>query len=430
MATFQECLKTEIDYYQPQPVQLSILRNETIKYSCSTNLESSDILEFNINGGGDSYKDLHSASLHLKLQILKDTKLAYLEAETDQPTLCNNFMNSIFKTLTVQLNNVPVSVSLEHPYKSIIENTLSYGVDASSTQLNLAGFYVDKGELEGLTGNDGLTSRKALFKNSAIVEVLGPIDSEVCQQGKLLPSGVDIKIQFTLNRKEFFMMSKKSNTPILKIIDANIFIKSVYLNPQLLLAQEKMLLSRNAIFPIKRNIVKSFTVSPLSTVISIDNISNGQLPRTVLIAFVKNTSYNGEFEQNPFNFEHFDMSSIALHINGSPVNTKIEMNFDHNHTALGYNTLLQSLNLMRSYNNHVVSQEMWRAGYAIFGWDLTPDSSSGSMATACRNIANDGTIRMDATFSEALTSSLTCIAYLSFDSEFEITKDRQIITRY
>lgn len=231
MSAFQECLKTEIDFFQPQPVQLSILRNDQVKYSCSTNLESSDVLEFNINAGGDSYKDLHSASWHLKLQIVKDSKVGYKTTDTDQPTLCNNFLNSIFKTLTVQLNNVPVSSSLEHPYKSLIENTLSYGIDASSTQLNLAGFYVDKGTLGGLTGNDGLTLRQTLFKDSAIVEVLGPIDSEIFQQGRLLPNGIDIKIQFTLNRKEFYMMCKADGTPMLKILDANVYMKNVYINP-------------------------------------------------------------------------------------------------------------------------------------------------------------------------------------------------------
>ena len=199
---------------------------------------------------------------------------------------------------------------------------------------------------------------------------------------------------------------------------------------QVLLAHEKLLLTRNIIIPIKRNIVKTFTISKSSSVISVDNISTGQLPRTVIIGFVTNSSFNGALATNPFYFQHFDIYKISLSVNGTPVSNPIEMDFTHKHTALGYNTLLQSLNLTRSYNNHVVSQDMWRNGYTLFGWDLTQDSSSGSMSSECRNISNDGTIRIDARFSQTLTDSVTCVAYLSYDGEFEITKDRQIITRY
>lgn len=43
---------------------------------------------------------------------------------------------------------------------------------------------------------------------------------------------------------------------------------------------------------------------------------NGELPRQILIGFIRQDRVNGTRTVNPFKFEHFDLSYLNLRING------------------------------------------------------------------------------------------------------------------
>ena len=45
-------------------------------------------------------------------------------------------------------------------------------------------------------------------------------------------------------------------------------------------------------------------------------IISGQLPKKIVVGCVRNTAYNRVYNENPFNFEHFNLSNIAVHIDG------------------------------------------------------------------------------------------------------------------
>ena len=47
-----------------------------------------------------------------------------------------------------------------------------------------------------------------------------------------------------------------------------------------------------------------------------EGIISGQLPKKIVDGCVRNTAYNGVYNENPFNFEHFNLSKIAVHIDG------------------------------------------------------------------------------------------------------------------
>ena len=72
----------------------------------------------------------------------------------------------------------------------------------------------------------------------------------------------------------------------------------------------------NMYFPIKRVDYKVFTIPAASLSAFKEGIISGHLPNKIVVGCVRNTAYNGIYNENPFNFEHFNLSYIAVHIDG------------------------------------------------------------------------------------------------------------------
>ena len=66
-----ECMKSELDIFRTQPIQSSILRSEEVSYNPIASLDNPSVIEFVSLGHGDTYRDLSSAYLKLKVQFLK-----------------------------------------------------------------------------------------------------------------------------------------------------------------------------------------------------------------------------------------------------------------------------------------------------------------------------------------------------------------------
>lgn len=429
MSRYIECFKTELDLFSSENIQLSIIRNETVKYSPTTNLENSDLIEFNVPSSGDSYKDFSSATLLLNLQLVKENGELFKEDDKDQPVLINNYLNSIFKTVTVELNNAVVSESHNHAFKSHLENTLSFGTDATKSQLKLSGYYEDGGDevvSGGYKNNKGYVERQSLFKNSKIVQAMGPLASDLCNQPKLILNNVDAKVTLALNKPSFFTVAT-AETPayILKIKSAHLFVKNVYINPELLMATEKTLMQRAAVYPIKRNIVRNFTVPPNATSMIVDNISTGILPQTIIICLISNASFNGNRLLNPLYYRHFNMTSMSLFINGVIVNTPIEINYADDMYAEAYHTLISALGYYRSFDSHAIKLEDYKNGLSMLAFDTSIDGSPH-----CRSMITEGVLRIEARFADSLSEALTCLVYMSTDAEFQINGDRYVTTQY
>ena len=64
------CIPSSLDLFQRPQIQTSILSTEEISYKPLTSLDTLSSIEFALTGLNDTYIDLSSASVRLKLQIL------------------------------------------------------------------------------------------------------------------------------------------------------------------------------------------------------------------------------------------------------------------------------------------------------------------------------------------------------------------------
>lgn len=71
MSSYSECMKSELDIFSTLPVQSNVLKTEEVAYKPIASLDNSAVLEFVSLGHGDTYRDLSSIYLRLKIQLVK-----------------------------------------------------------------------------------------------------------------------------------------------------------------------------------------------------------------------------------------------------------------------------------------------------------------------------------------------------------------------
>lgn len=429
--SFIECMKSELDLFKPRHVQTSILKTEEVPYKPLTSLENQTVIEFSCQGHGDTYLDLSSISLRLKVQLINgDGNLHNYVATTkigDMPGCVNNILHSLFRQVNVSLNGKTVnSADGNYSYRSYIETLLNYGEDAAKTHLELSGFYMDNGKMEKFSENNGWTRRAELMKNSNVVELYGKIHADMLNQPLLLLNNVILRIALTLNNPEFYMFTSLANDKsTLKIIEATLYVKHCTINPNILIAHHKILEKTNAKYHYKRCEVKSFTVGKGNS-INLDNIVIGQLPTSIMFLMVDNDAYTGNKNKNPFNFKNNDISSFSLFVNGAAIpNESIIMNFNEGHQySKAYSTIFSATGLLNTPQSIMITQDMFKDGYFIIVTDLSSDLS-GIDSTS--SLLNQGNIRLEARFKKQLENTVTCLIFLEYDATLEIDKNRNVI---
>jgi hypothetical protein len=427
--TFKECMKSELDLFTTPSIQKSVLKTEEVSYRPTTSLENSSSIEFISLGHGNTYRDLSSINLKLQLQLVNTDKTP----SPPTPGIVNNNLHSLFRQCTVYLNGKPISQSnVNYHYRTYIENLLNYGNDAVTTHLETSGWILDKGKLDSLAKNDnsGLETRKKWFESGSVLEVMGKVHCDIFNQSKLLLNNVDIRIVFSLEKPEFYMMEEDAKSSYLKIMDATLFMNHATINPSILIAHEKVLETSNAHYPYKRVEVKSYTIPSGTFNLSLDNVVLGLLPNLLIFAMVDNDAYTGKRSKNPYNFKHQKLSSFNLVINGRPLpNQPILMDFKEKPpiSTRAYSTLFKGIGIHYFDKGHQITKEFYDRGCFMLIFDLTTDNSYGN---SCGNLLNDGNLSIEGRFSDSLVSPITCLVYTEFDAHIEIDKNRNVFTSF
>ena len=204
-----ECSKSETDLFSVPPTQTSILKGQWIQYNPLTNIVDSDSIEFNVTGSSAHYLDLAHSMINVKAKIVNEdgTDLA----DDAQVGPVNLFLHSLFSEVDITLNDRLVSSATNnYAYRAIIESLLSFGDSAKKSQLISALFFKDTaGRMnqnnpvaEG-ANNEGLKQRYQFTKGSQVVDLFGPIHSDIFFQDRLLLNGVSLKLKFHRSKNVF-----------------------------------------------------------------------------------------------------------------------------------------------------------------------------------------------------------------------------------
>ena len=256
---------------------------------------------------------------------------------------------------------------------------------------------------------------------------VGALRLDFFNQPKYLLPGVNVKL--TMQRsKAKFSLTHGNGDPVVKRLVTKLYVRRVKVNPSVLLGHRLGLVKKNALYSCNRGQVVSYSIPAGSLSHYKDNLfSMTLLPKFVIVCFVSSASFNGsDLESDPFKFEHFNVNSVGLFRDGQaiPYRDLYEPDFENKLYTREYvkSIIHQTQHLNTNLTNGIDMEKFANGGYTFFTFNLTHDFDYTQS-----QMPRDGNLRLEVKFAGALAKSINVIVYATFDSQLQITKDRQII---
>ena len=279
------------------------------------------IIDFTLTSNGSHYIDLKRTKLCVRCKVTKGDKT---DIEIDENvTFINNPLSSLFSQVDVYLQQKQVSSTGNYPYHAYFHNVLNYGSEALKSQLQLQCFYKDEAGAfdqtqivpQGTPMNTGAQSRMHYTKGSQIVDMEGPIFSSICNTGKYLLNGIETKIKLQQTRNAFRLMAVDDKDYKVELLEVYLKVCKVAVTSAIIAGHDIALSKTNAIYNFTRNEIKTFTITTGSYNYNVEDFFSGDIPSRLLVCFVSSEAYNGSYKLSPYNFKHYDLSSIGVSVN-------------------------------------------------------------------------------------------------------------------
>jgi len=426
-----ECTKSELDLFGVQPTQTSVQEASIVEYQPISSVQNDAPLDFDVPGTGEDYIDTANVLLYVRAKITRNDGTALAGASTAAPV--NLMLHSMFSQVDISLNGTLISSSTNtYPYRAMYETLLSYGEDAKKSQLTCELFYKDDAgrmdstviaEAEGVQPNGGLQSRRTHVVGSREFDMIGRIHGDIFFQERYLLNEVGMRLKLVRSKDAFCLMGE--NDAKLHITHASLFVRKVKLSPSVFLAQAKALENATAKYPIKRTVCKAFAIPQNYRDITYEKLVSGQLPTRLVVGLVNNASFNGRRDRNPFYFQHYNLSEIAVYLDGQQQHSlkPIQPNFELGQFVRAYNTLFSGTGKLNRDEGIQISRDEYDKGYTLYAFDLTADLAEDDHFS----LVKQGNLRLALKFANPLPHTVTVITYAEFDNVIELDRDRNVL---
>src|SRR5882757_4818550 len=205
-AQSQPCAVESLELFKTLPTCSQVLRSISVPhYSISALDSATNILEWIVQGSGDQYIDLVKTKLYIKFRI-KDGNNNIIPNAKVAPSA--NFLGSMFKQCDIFLNEKLVTSSNNlYGHRAYLEQVLNYSKETADKQLSSQLFYIDDQSKLDSEDNKGFTSRRDYTKSSGLVEIEGPLFTDLTNQGRHLVNNVDLRVRLVRSSNEFCLMA-------------------------------------------------------------------------------------------------------------------------------------------------------------------------------------------------------------------------------
>ena len=425
-----ESVHTGLDLFALPPTQTAVQDGLWVEYHPLATLAAGAPIEFAVSGATADYIDLSNTYLYVKAKVLRQDGTNPAADAVFAPV--NYWIHSLFSQVDVSLNNILVTPSENtYPYRAYIESTLNYGREAKTTHLTSALYYQDTANhLESLNEaeNDGFRARAAHAAAGREVDMIGRLHCDIFHQERYLLNGVDVKIRLIPSKSTFNLMTAAAANFKSVISHASLFVRKVRLNPSVTLSHAKALERGTAKYPLKRVVVKTFSI-PTGNVGAVqDNLFLSQTPNRLVIGLVDSAAFNGENARNPFNFQTFGLSFLSLYLDGKQVPSKpLQPNFAGGQYVRSFFNLMVSSGLANQDSGSNINRQDFAGGFALYSMDLTPSLIDDNQLF---ELVKSGALRMELKFVAPLQRSATVVVWAEMDSVLEIDRSRQVLTDF
>ena len=142
-----------------------------------------------------------------------------------------------------------------------------------------------------------------------------------------------------------------------------------------------------------------------------------------MVGLVAAGAYSGRSDKNPYNFEHFNCSSISFDVNNKSVPTQpLKQNYKGGLYVPAYLSLFTGLGSYNSDEGNYISRSDYPRGYTLYLFDI-----DGKRGKDFLNLIKKGHTRLNLNFSEPTPIPITVIIYAHFPTILQIDESRTVI---
>ncbi len=174
--------------------------------------------------------------------------------------------------------------------------------------------------------------------------------------------------------------------------------------------------------------MKSFTYAQGPRNIEIRNFVTGRdLPVKLMLAIVNNNAFNGQNASNPFNFKHYNMTSLDVLINGKTVLAKpMTMDIANDVFAQAYWNTNKAFGYTFKDDGCDITRNEFDKGYVLLCFDLSATLCGGEYSDPVQT----GNLDIEMIFSAALPETVNVILYMEFNNTIAINNARRVIKNF
>jgi hypothetical protein len=428
MAHTVETMLSALNLFEPCPVQTSVLGGNWLHFKPLQAISESGPISFFVPGNGSSYVDMNKTMLYLKMKVLKEDGSVLLPTDPDY-TVVNNTMSTLFNEVKFELANQQVSNSnMMYHYQAYIQNLFNFSHLAKDSHLSSVLWYEDSANQLLDLRYGGNRARRKLVEKSAEVEMMGKLHCNLLSIDKYLPNEVNMKLQFYRNPAALVCLSDDPTVKLkIEILDMTLMVRKVDINPGILLAHAKLLETTTMKLGYRRVEMQNYTLPSGIMQKSLDNLFLSRLPSRLVFGLVMNSSFCGKIDENPFDFQHFDLNHVSLTVNGRAVNSapyKIDFGkklhvvpYVFSHIGVGCHLL---------DDGFCLSRDSFAGGFALFTYDFSHDLCGDNHFSP----AESANVRLELGWSKALPCVVNLVMYSEHFDLAEICRNREVSLHY
>lgn len=413
-----------IDVFSVPPVDNVLQEGKTVYFYPLNSAESKGPFDFTIPRDPESYIYLPLTRLEGTVEITKPDGTAL--AEADQISVVNLFTQSLFKQVECEINGTQVC-DLSTPtyaWKSFIETHLTYNDGAKKSHLKCSLYEKDTlAKEENYTlENEGAKKRLALLAGTKFY-FSNVIHSDFFHCQRYLIPNTELKLKFIRNEDKFSLLGAPTKDAKIILSNLKLSMRKIKIDPVVKAAHEHKLQTHPAIYPLTQSKIKTFQIPIGTTSIEIPSILQGNLPRSLIFAFLNGNAFNGNINGNPFFFPNMGVSNFNLKINGSPVvPTPFQPDFSTKNCMREYRWFLDNSGIAHENDTNDISFEEFVQNSNFWCFDLTPDLCNSFHL----HKTQQGNIDLNLSFKNTLSSAIHMIVYASFNCAIAIDVDRNV----
>ena len=172
--------------------------------------------------------------------------------------------------------------------------------------------------------------------------------------------------------------------------------------------------------------MKTLAISANLTSFSLDNLFTGALPDRVIIGLVDDRDIGGSYGRNPFNFQRFNVTNMQLKRNGTLVPREgYKQTFGDSKYIRSYMTFQSQLGGLNGDTCVALTPNEWANGYTVYAFKVT-DGPIGSGTGSPRSRANQGSCRLEITFSQGNAENIKVVVLSESFGQLEFDQYKQV----